>query len=479
LSPPVARPAADGDAVADEVESHRRLNQHRLLDTQRRSLTIGLVLVITLVAFEALAVATALPATVDELGGVSLYGWAFSAFMLANLIGITVAGHQADTRGPAPPLAAGLVLFATGLVICGAAPSMIVVVAGRAVQGLGAGAVPAVAYVAIGRGYPEAMRPRMFAVLSTAWVVPGIVGPGVAGFVAEHLSWRLVFLGLLPLVPLGGALLIPALRRLGPTAASSPSRTGTAMRLAAGTGLLLSGLGLHSPIGIPLVAAGALLGVPALRRLLPAGTLRAAPGQPAAVALRSLQTFAFFGAEAFLPLMLTSVRDQSTTFAGLALTAATLSWTTGSWVQARVAHRRSVRLLSCTGLALVAAGIAMIAAVLFDEVPVVVAAVGWGFAGLGMGLAYSMPSVVVLSEASADAVGVASAGLQLADVLGVALGTGLGGAIVAAGETVPWSRRTSIAAIDVLMVSVALLGALVATRLPRRTVAGSTEDARR
>ena len=196
----------------------------RLLDAQRRALTIGLVLVITLVAFEALAVATALPETVAELGGVSLYGWAFSAFMLANLIGITVAGHQADTRGPATPLAAGLILFAAGLVICGAAPSMVLVVAGRAVQGLGAGAVPAVAYVAIGRGYPEAVRPRMFAVLSSVWVLPGIVGPGVAGFVAEHLSWRLVFLGLLPLVPLGGALLIPALRRLGPTAASSPSR---------------------------------------------------------------------------------------------------------------------------------------------------------------------------------------------------------------------------------------------------------------
>ena len=195
--------------------------------------------------------------------------------------------------------------------------------------------------------------------------------------------------------------------------------------------------------------------------------------------MRSLQTFAFFGAEAFLPLMLTSVRGQSTTVAGLALTAATLSWTAGSWVQARVADRRSVRLLSGTGLALVAGGIALIAAVLSDAVPVVVAAVGWGLAGLGMGLAYSMASVVVLAEAPEAAVGAASAGLQLADVLGVALGTGLGGAIVAAGEAVPWSRRTSIAAIDVLMVMVALLGALVATRLPHRTVAGSREDAKR
>ncbi|TML92143.1 MAG: MFS transporter [Actinobacteria bacterium] len=448
-----------------------------VLDAHRRALTIGIVLVVTMVAFEALAVATALPKTVDELGGVSLYGWAFSGFMLSNLIGITVAGHQADARGPAPPLVAGLVLFGAGLVICGAAPSMGVVVAGRAVQGLGAGAVPAVAYVAIGRGYPEALRPRMFAVMSSAWVVPGIVGPGVAGFVAERLSWRLVFLGLLPLLPLGGGLLVPALRGLGPTTASSESQAGTAVRLAAGAGLLLGGLGLHSLVGLPLMVAGGLVGFPALLRLLPAGALRAAPGLPAAVTMRSLQTFAFFGAEAFLPLMLTSVRGQSTTIAGLALTAATLTWTAGAWVQARLATRRSVRSVSIAGLVLVAAGIGLIATVLLDVVPVAVAAAGWGVAGLGMGLAYSMASVIVLAEAPADGVGAASAGLQLADVLGVALGTGLGGAIVAAGEAAPWSRRTSIAAIDFLMLAVALLGALVATRLPRRTAAGPLEDA--
>ena len=348
-----------------------------LLDAHRRALTVGLVLVVTMVAFEALAVATALPKTVDELGGVSLYGWTFSAFMLGNLIGITVAGHQADVRGPAPPLVAGLVLFAAGLVICGAAPSMAVVVVGRAVQGLGAGAVPAVAYVAIGRAYPEALRPRMFAVMSSAWVVPGIVGPGVAGFVAEHLSWRLVFLGLLPLLPLGGGLLIPALRRLGPTAASAPSQT--RHRGAAGGGRRPAprrsrpALARRPPArggrgarGVPRPASGC----------CPRARCRAAPGLPAAVTMRSLQTFSFFGAEAFLPLMLTSVRGQSTTVAGLALTAATLSWTAGAWMQARLATRRSVRSVSVAGLVLLAAGIGLIATVLLDAVPVAVAAAG-------------------------------------------------------------------------------------------------------
>jgi MFS family permease len=120
-----------------------------------RSLTLGLVLTITLVASEALAVATILPDVRDDLGGIRLYGWVYSAFMLSSLIGIVAAGRAADRQGPAAPYATGLMLFAAGLVVGGLAPSMPVLVAGRALQGLGAGAVPAVATVAIGRSLPE------------------------------------------------------------------------------------------------------------------------------------------------------------------------------------------------------------------------------------------------------------------------------------------------------------------------------------
>src|SRR4051794_13653821 len=117
----------------------------------RRALTIGLVLAITLVGFEALAISTVLPDIKDDLHGVSLYGWVFSAFFLGTIVGIVVAGYSSDRHGPARPFAAGLVLFGLGLLAGGFAPSMGGLVAARAVQGLGAGAIPAVAYVAIGR----------------------------------------------------------------------------------------------------------------------------------------------------------------------------------------------------------------------------------------------------------------------------------------------------------------------------------------
>ena len=151
---------------------------------------------VVVVAFEALAVATVAPRVARDLGGLDLYGWTFAAFMLANLVSVVISGHAADRHGPAPPFAAGLLLFTSGLLVCGFAPTMPVLVLGRAIQGLGAGALLATAYVAIGRAYDERERPRQFALLSTAWVVPGLVAPGLAGVIAEQFGWRFVFLGL-------------------------------------------------------------------------------------------------------------------------------------------------------------------------------------------------------------------------------------------------------------------------------------------
>ena len=151
----------------------------------RTRLSLGLALDMTVVAFEALAVATVAPRVAQDLGGLDLYGWTFSAFMLAGLVGTVTAGHAADRHGPAPPYVAGVVLFTAGLLVCGTAPTMLLFVVGRAVQGLGAGALGSIAFVAVGRAFSETERPRQFAILSTAWVLPGLIAPAVGGIVAE------------------------------------------------------------------------------------------------------------------------------------------------------------------------------------------------------------------------------------------------------------------------------------------------------
>src|SRR6202046_1451753 len=180
-----------------------------LMAPQRRALTVGLVLTVTFVASEALAVVTVMPVVARDLGGLRLYGWVFSGFMLGNVIGIVAAGREADRRGPAVPFVAGVVLFGSGLALAGLAPSMGVLVAGRVLQGVGAAAIPSVAYAAIGRNLPGTLRARMMAVLSTAWVAPGLAGPAVSAEVAHLFGWRWVFLGLLPIVAVAGALGVP------------------------------------------------------------------------------------------------------------------------------------------------------------------------------------------------------------------------------------------------------------------------------
>src|SRR5256886_8324353 len=189
---------------------------------QRRALTTGLVLTITFVASEALAVVTVMPVVARDLGGLRLYGWVFSGFMLGSVVGIVAAGREADRRGPAAPFVAGVVLFGAGLAVAGLAPSMGVLVAGRVLQGLGAGAVPSVAYATIGRSLPETLRARMMAVLSTAWVAPGLAGPAISAEVAPLFGWRRGFRGPLPGAPGAGPRAGPPLARPGPPAPAQP-----------------------------------------------------------------------------------------------------------------------------------------------------------------------------------------------------------------------------------------------------------------
>jgi MFS family permease len=456
----------------------------------RRALTAGLVSTITLVAFESLAVITIMPVVSRDLDGLSLYGWVTSAFFLGTVAGIVLAGDDADRSGPARPFTIGLALFAGGLTVAACAPTMATLVAARMLQGLGGGAITAVAYAAIGRAYPESLHPRMFAVLSTAWVTPGLGGPAVAALVAEHVGWRWVFGGLVPLVLVTSMMIIGTLRSLGrpprvdPLAdrdarprAGSPltaARAGVpltaAIRVSAGAGLLLAGLTSRSLWGVPMIVTGVLVGFGPLRGLLPAGTLRARPGMPAAVAARGPLTFAFFGAATFVPLCVTSVRGESTALAGLAVSTSTVCWTAASWTQARLAARRTRRDLVTAGFAALVTGLAVTATLLISAVPLPVGIAGWGLAGFGIGLAYSPIAALVLAASPPERKGAASVAIQLTDNLGIALGAGVSGVAVAASQAATGAVTAGIAVTFAMTCAAGLLGICLARRLPAQTV---------
>jgi MFS family permease len=443
---------------------------------ERRRLTAGLVLTITLVAFESLAVSTVMPKVSDDLEGLGLYGWVFSGFFLGTLVGAVMAGRSADRLGTARPFVLGLSLFAIGVAVAGAAPSMAVLVAARVVQGLGAGSIPAVAYTSVGRAYPAAMRPRVFAVFSSAWVIPGLIGPAAASGIEHALSWRAVFWAILPLVAVAAVMTLPALRaadaRVGRPeggagdAPDDPRRVQRAVVLAAGAALVLAGTRASSTaVAIALVAAGLPIVGWTFVRLVPAGTLRFAPGLPAAVAIRGVLTFAFFGTDAFIPLAVEEARGQETWVAGLALTGATLAWTAAAWVQERRIHTEGPRRLVRRGMVLLAVGLVG-ANLLANSIPIPLGILLWSIAGFGVGLSYAPISVTVLGTAPPGGEGTASASMQLCDVLGVAIGTGMTGALVGLGEDRGWDVSSSLTIAFAVTATVAALGAVAAGRLP-------------
>ena len=446
-------------------------DERGLWSPERRPLTVGIVLTITLVAAEALAVSTAMPIVAKDLGGLELYGLVFSAFLVGSLVGIVIAGSLIDRTGVVAPFILGLALFAVGLVLAGAAVSMPMLIGARLIHGIGGGAIPPIAYVAIGRSLPEHLRPRMFATMSTAWILPGVFGPAIAGVVAEAFSWRLIFFGLLPVLAVSGALAYRGLRQLThqPAAASARS-TGSRIRdgLVVGIGVAVLTAGIASPSPIAIVGLGAIgfgLTAWAFVRLVPPGTLRVERGYPAAVLLRGLLTLAFFTIDAYVALLLVQVRGWSAAGAGIALTAMTISWTLGSWIQARLSVRISPERFVRIGFPVVAAGIAGLGLVLIPDVPAWFAIPILALAGFGMGITYAQFALIVLRDVPRDSQGSVTSGLTLSDALGTALGTSVAAAFVSASVRAGDGPGPGLAAAIAVGTAAAILGWILSPRL--------------
>ena len=451
-----------------------------VFDRSRRALTLGLVLTVTMVGFEALAVSTALPRIQEELHGLALYGWVSAAYLLGQLIGIPAAGLLADRRSLALPFGGGLVLFAAGLAIAGAAPAMEILVLARLLQGIGGGAIPAIAYVASGRAYPPELRPRVFAIMSTAWVLPGLIGPSISAAVTLRFGWRWVFFGLLPLIPAAAAMTLPSLRRLrsaGERNANAPDtgRLRRAIALAIGVALLLASPDLPLVFAIVVGAAGAMLAARSYLALAPAGTVRLQSGLPVTIAMRAFQTFAFFGVDFFVPYAFNVVHGTSLALAGIAVTAATFSWTAGAWISERVLARAGPRAQVRRGFCWIVVGNVLIALVVWPgNVTLFAGLLGSLLAGLGIGLGYSVLSVTMLAYAEPGREGTVASSLSLTDTLGAALATGLGGALIALGAARGWEPRTGVLLAYVLPTLTGVAGFLAASRLPAKLPARPT-----
>lgn len=452
-----------------------------VLSRPYRALSIGVVSVVLLIAFEATAVGTAMPVAARELDGVSLYAFAFSGYFTTSLFGMVLSGQWSDRRGPLGPLAWGIASFAVGLLLAGTAGAMWLFILGRAVQGLGGGLVIVALYVIVGRAYPERLRPAIMAAFAASWVVPSIVGPLASGAVTEHLGWRWVFLGIPVLVVFPLALALPQIRRLasGPVDGDAPAsfdarRIRLALAISFGAGLLQYAAQDLRWISLLPGALGVALLVPAVLGLLPRGTYRATRGLPSVVLLRGVAAGSFIAAESFVPLMLVTQRGLSPTLAGFSLAAGGGTWALGSWVQSRPRLEPYRERLMTLGMVLVAAAIAAAPSVLIQSVPAWTVAVAWAFGCFGMGLVISSTSVMLLKLSPPAEAGTNSAALQISDGLSNVLLLAAGGAAFAAlgGGTVTHaatqatgSHPAAFAAVFLPMAAVALAGAWVAGRV--------------
>lgn len=411
------------------------------VNNPRRALSIGLCTAIVAVAFEAIAVATAMPRAAAELDGMRVYAWAFSAFQIAQLFATVAAGRLADRLGPVRPMMGGLILFAGGLIVAGTAGTMAQLITGRFVQGLASGLLGVTIYVCIARAYDPQHRPKMFSYISTAWVMPALVGPPISAWLTQHLGWPWVFFGVLPVLAFAAVMVLPTLTRMArngdldqnersetkpaPLWAAALAATGAALIQLAGQRLDL--------IAIPIAVGGIAMLLVALPRLMPVGFMRFSSGISSVIVVRGLLAGAFFGAEAFIPLMLVEQHDVPLVLAGGVLTIASIGWTTGAWIQSRPRLTMGRDRLIALGAACIALGLLIAAVTAFvPQLWVGLVAVGWVCGGFGMGLALSSTSLATMTLSPPAEQGRNASSLQFGESLGAGLFLGISGSIFAA-----------------------------------------------
>lgn len=418
-------PASDEPTTVADRPPARPGTTEGLFSGRYAAATSSFAAVMFLTGLAALAVVPTLPTAARDLDGVSLYPLVAGCFVAASLLGGVLGGHWADRAGAQRPLAVGMVLAVVTLWVSGASTSIWQLAAGRFLDGLAGGMVAVSINTAIGRVYPDRLRPRVLALMSACWIVPSLVGPPLAGLVVEWWSWRAVFFGLAALTVLPALVVVAVLR--GSSWAAAPARSGEgpprpALTVASAVSLGAA-LGQYGVSGwdmrhLLFAAGGFALLAAFASRLLPPGTWRAARGLPATVLLCGLGSGVFFTLEAYVPLLLITDRGAPPVVIGLAFTGAALAWAGSSWVQGRLLEHCPRHRLVVAGALVQAAAVALAAAGTLPTTPAYTAASAMVVAAVGMGMYAPSLTVLSLTHSPPGRQGYASSAMQTTQNLG-------------------------------------------------------------
>jgi len=412
-------------------------------EARKRWVFLGIMLSIFLAAIESTVVATAMPTVVASLGGIRIYSWVFSGFLLTQTVTMPLWGRFSDLYGRRPVYLVGLATFLVGSALSGASQNMVQLILFRMVQGLGAGALMTLGYTIIGELFGLERRARMQGYISSVWGLASLMGPWAGGLLTDHVSWRWVFYLNLPFGAVAMALIAGAL-----TAASKPARRpvvdGAGVGLfAAGVSALLLGIVEAGRVGswsqievvgllsLSVIVLAAFVAVER-RAVEPIVPLRLFKNRMvlAAVVTRFLAGMAMFGALSFVPLFLQSVTGASATRAGLVLTPFVLGWVVMSVVSARLVLRVGYRTVVVIGMASLT-----VAFLLFRRWSVTLstgsAMVDVLLAGIGMGMVVVPMLIAVQSVVARSDLGAATSLTQFFMSIGGALGLSFMGAVMA------------------------------------------------
>ncbi len=449
-----------------------------VFDTQYRALTIGIILAVTTVAFEGLALVTIAPTLAQKLDGLHLYGWIFSAFLLAQILGTMIMGQRINKNGVFASFGISILFFVIGILIAATSVNMIMLIIGRVFQGFGAGAIITCVYYSITLGYPDKLRTKILALFSGAYILPALIGPYIAGLIAEYLSWRLVFWLVLPFIGLAVVLTLPAFRKFTVkenAAAKNSRKEGFAVLLTIGTGMLLAGLGFITDWkGIALSVVGLLIMIKPLQKLLPEGTLNARRGLPATIASRGLFAACYNATESYVVLALTDVKKLPADLAGLIVAAGALSWSTAAWLQSKFDakdHGKGRKKRVTVGIGFMIIGVAaVILAVGLPGGGIAFAVISQLFTGFGIGLAHPTTGAIALQHANAGEEGGISANLQFTDAFSPGLSIGIGGALIAVSQSLDLGLLTGIILALSLQLFFVLLSFTISFRIKQAKV---------
>ena len=442
--------------------------------------TTGLVLGVFLAALESSVVATAMPSVIRDLGGQHLYALPFAVFLLTSTVSSPLWGRASDLFGRKRLYLAGVTIFLLGSALCGAANSMAFLVAARALQGLGAGAVMPLTLTSVGEMYTLQERPRVQAFISGVWGVSALLGPLLGGVLAEHASWRWVFLVNLPF---GIPAMLIVWKYLQETVQRKAGRVVIdwlgALLFTLGSGLLVWGLSLSVwwQVGAGLAVLLAAVAVE-LRHPAPLLPMKALAQRLPNVGLwnNMLGGAAYFGVIAYLPLYAQNV-SGSATAGGLILTPMLLGWVLASIVCTRL--MKVMGLTRQTQLGFVVLPVVFALMAVFAHAPLIVISVLGFFVGVGMGFAMVSLLLAVQAASPREELGATTSAMLFARQMGGALGTAgmgllIGSSAISAGGAALIGGLQRVFVLSAVLVAIGLLLSLGLknVKLPSLTPAG-------